>query len=60
LRAIRGERGRVVVRDRRLLEELAGETYGDAEADYRRMIGPFGKTACAEPSLTVPNLPLRK
>jgi hypothetical protein len=50
LRAIRSERGRLVVRDRYLLEQIAGETYGDAEADYRRMIGPFGKTGCGAPS----------
>ena len=47
--AIRGERGRLIVRDRDLLEQIAGETYGDAEADYRRMIGPFGKTRCGAP-----------
>lgn len=53
LRAIRSTRGHIVVRDRAQLEEIAGETYGDAEADYRRLIGPFGKsagTACAGPS----------
>jgi hypothetical protein len=60
LRAIRSDRGRVVVRDRRLLEELAGETYGDAEADYRRMIGPFGKSACSAKPAVGPVLPLRK
>lgn len=41
--AIRSSRGRVIVRDRALLERIAGETYGDAEAEYRRLIGPFGK-----------------
>lgn len=49
-RAIRSARGRVLVRDRALLEQIAGETYGDAEADYRRMIGPFGKTASPQPA----------
>ena len=43
--AIRSARGRILIRDRALLEQIAGETYGDAEADYRRMIGPFGKIA---------------
>jgi len=47
LRAIRSEHGRVVVRDRAKLEQIAGETYGDAEADYRRLIAPFGKSAQA-------------
>lgn len=48
VRAIRSERGRLFVRDRNLLEQIAGETYGDAEAEYRRLIGPFGKQACSE------------
>lgn len=42
---IRSTRGRVIILDRRLLEELAGDTYGRAEAEYRRLIAPFGKTA---------------
>lgn len=37
-RAVRGLRGRVIVRDRRRLLELAGETYGVPEAAYRRLI----------------------
>lgn len=36
--AIKGLRGRVIVRDRARLEALAGETYGFAEAEYRRLI----------------------
>jgi CRP-like cAMP-binding protein len=43
--AIRGTRGCILVRDRRRLEELAGENYGEAEEDYRRLIAPFGKSA---------------
>lgn len=39
-RAIRGLRGRVVVRDRALLEAFAGEAYGFAESEYRRLIAP--------------------
>ena len=46
--AIRSLRGRVVVRDRARLEELAAETYGFAEAEYRRLIGPFGREDEAE------------
>lgn len=40
---IRAERGRVVILDRHKLEELAGESYGRPEAEYRRLIAPFGK-----------------
>ena len=40
---IRSRRGRVIIRDRAKLEELAGEGYGMPEAEYRRLIGPFGK-----------------
>jgi CRP-like cAMP-binding protein len=41
---IRSKRGLVVVRDRAKLEELAGDAYGLAEAEYRRLVGPFGRT----------------
>lgn len=37
--AIKGYRGRIVVRDRTALEAMAGDTYGFAEAEYRRLIG---------------------
>ena len=40
-RAIRGLRGRVVVRDRAVLEGIAGEAYGFAEAEYKRLIAPL-------------------
>lgn len=36
--AISGRRGLLIVRDRERLEELAGETYGPAEAEYRYLI----------------------
>lgn len=39
-RAVRGLRGRVIVRDRALLLALAGETYGKPEEAYRRLIDP--------------------
>ncbi len=48
--AIRSLRGRVVVRDRLRLEELAADTYGFAEAEYRRLIGPFGREGFAAPA----------
>jgi len=41
--AIRGQRGRVTVRDRDRLERLAGETYGFAESEYVRLLGPHAK-----------------
>jgi CRP-like cAMP-binding protein len=41
--AIRSRRGVVVVVDRPRLEEIAGDAYGEAEAEYRRLIGPFGR-----------------
>jgi CRP-like cAMP-binding protein len=41
--AISARRAIVVVRDRALLQELAGEYYGAPEAAYRTMIGPFGR-----------------
>jgi hypothetical protein len=36
-----------------VLEELAGHSYGFAEAHYRRLIGPFGRT-CAQSGATLP------
>lgn len=42
---IRSTRGRVVIRDRDKLEEIAGDAYGRPEAEYRRLIGPFGRSA---------------
>ena len=41
--AIRSTRGLVHVINRERLEEIAGDSYGEAEAEYRRLIGPFGK-----------------
>ncbi|SFR75744.1 cAMP-binding domain of CRP or a regulatory subunit of cAMP-dependent protein kinases [Sphingomonas jatrophae] len=43
--AVRGYRGRVLVRDRARLEALAGETYGFAEAEYRRLLAPTAALA---------------
>ena len=43
--AIRARRGRVTIIDRGKLEELAEHAYGPAEAEFRRLIGPFGKSA---------------
>ena len=40
---IRSTRGRVRILDRHKLEELAGDGYGQPEAEYRKLIGPFGK-----------------
>lgn len=41
---IRANRGRITIRDRAGLEILSGCTYGKAEANYRELIGHFGKT----------------
>lgn len=46
---IRSVRGRVIIRDRDKLEELAGDGYGMPEAEYRRLIGPLGR-----PSVVLP------
>jgi len=40
---IRSKRGQVLILDREKLEELAGEGYGRPEAEYRKLIAPFGK-----------------
>lgn len=37
--AVRSVRGRVIVRDRERLLRLAGDTYGFAEAEHRRLLG---------------------
>jgi hypothetical protein len=34
-------RGQITIRDRLKLVELAGDSYGLAEAEYERLIGPF-------------------
>lgn len=38
---IRGERGRITIRDRAGLEAYASDAYGAPEAEYRRLIGPM-------------------
>jgi CRP-like cAMP-binding protein len=40
---IRNRRGRIVIRDREQLRQMAGDGYGQAEAHYSRSIAPFGK-----------------
>jgi CRP-like cAMP-binding protein len=44
---IRCRRGRVTIRDRERLQQIAGEAYGFAEAEYCRLIGSFGKNGRA-------------
>ena len=41
---VRCNRGRLWVRDRMALEDFAGDAYGSAEAHYRSLIAPFGKS----------------
>lgn len=40
-RLIRSDRGYVTVLNRSALEKFAGDAYGQAEAEYRRLIGPL-------------------
>ena len=40
--AIRSSRGAVTITNRARLEEITGEAYGEAEGEYRRLIGPLG------------------
>ena len=42
-RAIRGTRGTIMIADRARLEDLENKRYDEAEIEYRRLIGPFGK-----------------
>jgi CRP-like cAMP-binding protein len=39
--AIKATRGRIVLRDRGVLEEIAGGSYGIPEAEYLRLMGPL-------------------
>lgn len=48
--AIRAQRGLITVLDRERLEDIAGQSYGAAEAEYRRLIGPFGKSVRSDPA----------
>lgn len=41
--AIRARRSLITIIDRERLEDIAGASYGLAEAEYRRLLGPFGK-----------------
>lgn len=41
---VRSLRGRILIRDRAALEQLAGISYGDVEAHYKRHIGPLART----------------
>ena len=41
--AIRSSRGIITITKRARLEEIAGEAYGEAEAEYRLLIGPLGR-----------------
>ena len=44
---IRNKRGRIDIQDRRGLEAFAADAYGVCEAEYSRMIAPFGKSNAA-------------
>ena len=55
---IRSTRGLVVIRDRDKLEELAGDSYGVPEAEYRHLIGPLGPPSVVLPFEGRAHLPL--
>jgi hypothetical protein len=40
---IQSQRARITILDRDKLEELAGDSYGQPEAEYRRLIGQLGR-----------------
>jgi hypothetical protein len=42
-RVIRSRRGCITVSDRAGLRRIAGQSYGFAEAEYSRLIAPFGR-----------------
>ena len=42
---IHSKRGRVIIPNREKLEDLAGDSYGVPEAEYRNLIGPLGRIA---------------
>ncbi len=42
---IRSKRSRVQILDREKLIDLAGDAYGQPEAEYRRLIAPFGRVS---------------
>jgi hypothetical protein len=44
---LRCRRGRITIRDRAQLVQMAGVCYGAAEAHYRSFFGPFGKCAAS-------------
>lgn len=46
---IQSRRGRVIIRSRDKLEELAGDSYGVPEAEYRQLIGPIGRESVVLP-----------
>jgi hypothetical protein len=50
------KRGRVIIRQREKLEDLAGDSYGVPEAEYRRLIGPLGKSINESSSNQTPHL----
>ena len=52
---IRSERGRVIIRDRDKLEDLAGDAYGVPEAEYRRLVGPIGRRSALPSDRPLPD-----
>lgn len=50
---IRCYRGRIIIRDRTRLEDLAETSYGSSEDYYRTLIGAFGQPNRSEKPLTI-------
>lgn len=46
--AVKSNRGRILIRDRAILETIAGCGYGFAEDQYRKLVSPFGKSAALQ------------
>lgn len=42
--AVSARRGEITILDRTKLEDMAGDSYGVPEAEYRRLLGPFDKS----------------
>lgn len=52
--AIACHRGSVTIKSRNWLKTAAGKAYGTSEGEYRRLLGPFGKSASDTRHMPVP------
>jgi CRP-like cAMP-binding protein len=58
LGALRGRRGRILIRDRATLHSRAGGSYGASEAEYERIIGRSEKAFLFSPRLRLSTKPV--